>query len=49
MQDVLDTDEREYNDKRAVVAFDDKPCQLIRDVLQPINPKPGRLKKEDSE
>jgi DDE superfamily endonuclease len=24
-------------------------CQLIRDVLQPINPKPGQIKREDYE
>ena len=24
-------------------------CQLIRDVLQPINPKPGQVKREDYE
>ena len=49
MEDVLDVYERPYNPKRPVVGLDEKPCQLIRDVLQPINPKPGQVKREDYE
>lgn len=49
MEDVLDVYERPYDQKRPVVGFDEKPCQLIKDVLQPINPKPGRVKLEDTE
>jgi DDE superfamily endonuclease len=49
MEDVLDVYERPYNPKRPVVGLDEKPCQLIRDVLQPINPKPGQIKREDYE
>jgi DDE superfamily endonuclease len=49
MEDVLDVYELPYNPKRPVVGLDEKPCQLIRDVLQPINPKPGQVKREDYE
>ena len=49
MEDVLDVYERPYNPARPVVGLDEKPCQLIRDVLQPINPKPGQVKREDYE
>jgi hypothetical protein len=49
MEDVLDVYALPLNPKRPVVGFDEKPCQLIRNVLQPINPKPGRVKREDYE
>jgi transposase len=49
MEDVLDVYERPYNPARPVVGLDEKSCQLIRDVLQPINPKPGQVKREDYE
>jgi DDE superfamily endonuclease len=49
MEDVLDVYERPYNPARPVVGLDEKPCQLIRDVLQPINPKSGQVKREDYE
>lgn len=49
MEDVLDLYERPLNAKRPVVCFDEKPCQLIRNVLQPVNPKPGQVKLEDYE
>jgi len=41
--------ERLFDPKRPVIGFDEKPCQLIGDVLVPINPKPGRPKRIDSE
>ena len=49
MEDVLDVYELPYNPKRPVVGLDEKPCQLIQDVLQPIQAKPGRVKLEDYE
>lgn len=49
MEDVLDVYERAYNPLRPVVCFDEKPCQLIRHVLQPVQPQAGRVKREDSE
>jgi transposase len=32
-----------------VIGFDEKPCQLIGDVLVPVNPKPGKPQRIDSE
>ena len=49
MEDVLDAYERPLDEKRPVIGFDEKPCQLIGDVMLPINPKPGRVERVDSE
>ena len=49
MEDVLDVYERPLDPARPVIGFDEKPCQLIGDVLVPIEAKPGRLKRVDSE
>jgi len=49
MEDVLDVYERPLDVARPVVCLDEKPCQLLKDVLQPIQPKPGQVKREDSE
>ena len=49
MEDVLDVYERPLDPARPVVGFDEKPCQLIGDVLVPIEAKPGRVKRLDSE
>lgn len=49
MEDVLDVYERPLNPRRPVVGFDERPCQLIGDVLVPIAAKPGRVKQVDSE
>jgi transposase len=46
---VLDVYARAYDPKRPVVGLDEKPCQLIKDVLQPVAAKPGRLKRIDYE
>jgi transposase len=32
-----------------VVGFDEKPCQLIKDVLQPVRAKPGQVQRTDYE
>ena len=49
MEDVLDVYERPLDARFPVICFDEKPCQLIRDVLQPLSPRPGQLKKQDHE
>jgi DDE superfamily endonuclease len=49
MEDVLDVYERPLDVAYPVVRLDEKPCQLIRDVLQPVQPKAGQVKREDSE
>jgi hypothetical protein len=49
MEDVLDVYEHPLDVRRPVVCLDEKPCQLLQDVLQPIQPKPGQVKREDGE
>ncbi len=47
MEQVLDTYEQSYNARRPVVCFDERPCQLLGDVLMPIPMKPGRVERQD--
>jgi len=47
MEQVLDTYEQPYDPRRPVVCFDERPCQLIGDVLMPIPMKPGRVERQD--
>lgn len=47
MEQVLDTYEQPYNPLRPVVCFDERPCQLLGDVLMPIPMKPGRVERQD--
>jgi hypothetical protein len=49
MERVLDLYEEPYDPKRPVVCFDERPCQLIRDVRDPLPMKPGQLERFDSE
>ena len=49
MEDVLDLYEKPYDPKRPVICFDERPCQLISDVIIPIPIKPGSPKKEHYE
>lgn len=49
MEDVLDVYGHAFDVKRPVIGFDEKPCRLIGDVLVPIDPKPGRVKRVDAE
>lgn len=47
MEQVLDIYERSYDPKRPVVCFDERPCQLLGDVLMPLPMKPGRIERQD--
>lgn len=47
MEQVLDVYEKGYDVQRPVLCFDERPCQLIGDVLVPIPIKPGQPKRED--
>lgn len=47
MEQVLDIYEQSYDKKRPVVCFDERPCQLLSDVLMPIPMKPGRVERQD--
>ncbi|CAA9447145.1 MAG: Mobile element protein [uncultured Rubrobacteraceae bacterium] len=41
MEEVLDLYEEPYDEKRPVVCFDERPCQLLADVRDPLAPRPG--------
>ncbi len=41
MEEVLDLYEEDYDEKRPVVCFDERPCQLLSDVREPLAPRPG--------
>ena len=43
----MDIYEQPYNARRPVVCFDERPCQLLGDVLMPIPMKPGRIERQD--
>ncbi len=45
----MDLYEQPHDPKRPVICFDERPCQLIDDVIAPIPMKPGSLKKEHYE
>jgi hypothetical protein len=47
MERVLDIYERPYDSKRPVVCFDERPCQLLGDVMVPMAMKPGNCQRED--
>jgi hypothetical protein len=46
MEKVLDCYETPYNADYPVLCFDERPCQLIEDVMQPIPTKEGQPKRE---
>ncbi len=43
----MDIYEQPYNPRRPVVCFDERPCQLLGDVLMPIPMKPGYIERQD--
>ena len=47
MEQVLDTYEQPYDHRRPVVCFDERPCQLLENILMPIPMKPGRVERQD--
>ncbi len=47
MEQVLDIYEQPYDAAHPVVCFDERPCQLLGDVLMPIPMKPGRVERQD--
>jgi DDE superfamily endonuclease len=49
MEEVLDLYEEPYDPKRPVVCFDERPCQLIGEVRDPLPMKPGSIERFDSE
>jgi hypothetical protein len=49
MEDILHLYEQPYDPLCPVVCFDERPCQLIGDILAPIPMKPGRSKRQSNE
>ena len=49
MEDILDIYEEAYDPKHPVVCMDERPCQLIDDILTPIPMKSGKATKVDYE
>jgi len=47
MEDVLNLYEQPYDPLNPLITFDERPCQLILDVLQPLPMKEGQPKRED--
>ncbi len=47
MEQVLDTYQRPYDEKYPVLSFDERPCQLLEDVLVATLPQVGKTKRED--
>ena len=47
MERVIDLYEQPYNPKRPVICIDERPCQLIGNIVVPIPMKPGNPKKID--
>jgi hypothetical protein len=49
MEDILSLYEEPYDRSRPVICFDERPCQLIGNVLAPMPMKAGRSKRQDYE
>lgn len=49
MEAVLDLYEEPYDPKCPVVCFDERPCQLLAEVRDPLPMEPGKAKHFDSE
>jgi hypothetical protein len=49
MEDVLDLYEAAPDPKRPRLGFDERPCQLIGQIVAPLPMKPARVKREDNE
>lgn len=49
MENILNLYKQPYDPKNPVVCFDERPCQLIDDVLTPVAMKPSKPKQEHHE
>jgi len=47
MEDILAVYERAYDPKRPLICFDERPCQLIGEVVMPIPMKSGQVQRQD--
>ncbi len=46
MENILALYERPYDPKRPLICVDERPCQLLGDVLVPLPMEPGKAKRE---
>ena len=49
MEDVLVLYNREPAVGRVRICFDERPCQLLDNVVEPLLMKPGKVAKEDND
>ena len=49
MEEVLDLYEEPYDPKRPVICFDERPCQLLAEVREPLPVGAGRPERRDHE
>ena len=47
MEKVLDVYEHEYNPRRPVICFDERPCQLLNEVVMPLAMESGKIQRQD--
>lgn len=47
MEDILNLYQQDYEPYNPLITFDERPCQLIDDVLAPVPMKEGQVKRED--
>lgn len=47
MENVIDVYERPYDPEYPVISFDERPCQLLDNILTPVLPSPGKVQKID--
>ena len=47
MAQVLDVYEHDYNPHRPVICFDERPCQLLNEVVMPLAMEPGKIQRQD--
>jgi hypothetical protein len=49
MEEILTLYEQPYDRRRPVVCVDERPCQLLGEVIQPLPMKPGQPRRNDYE
>lgn len=47
MENILDLYEQPYDPNYPLLCFDERPCQLLGEVLVPVPMKPGQVKRQD--
>lgn len=47
MERVIDLYEKDYDEQYPILSLDERPCQLLDNIMTPLLPKPGSCAKED--